>query len=157
MYVIDLGAKEKLVNIGKLKRYIKSRYSPAHLNAEAHEFQPNTSSTAPETEKRASDRRDRDGMEVEFIYPQVRPGSGHRDQATDDQATDDWVMIDLPVPPHANHPVSPQAETPHSDPPVPPEIDPADSVPPAPRRNPPRSRLTPNFLNILGAAAKSYD
>ena len=125
MYVIDLGAKEKLVNIGKLKRYTKSRYSPEHLNAEAPEFQPNTSSTAQETEKRAADRRDRDGMKVEFIYPQVRPGSGHRDNTVSQPetlSTDDWVMVDLPVPPHANPPVSPQAETPHSDPPVPPEI-----------------------------------
>ena len=108
LYVIDLGAKEKLVNIGKLKRYIKSCYSPAHLNAEAPEFRPNTSSTAQETEKRVTDRHDREGMEVEFISPQVRPGSGHRDNTVSQPetlSTDDWVMLDLPVPPHANPPV----------------------------------------------------
>ena len=32
LYVIDLGSREKLVNISKLKPYLKNKYSPTHLN-----------------------------------------------------------------------------------------------------------------------------
>ena len=42
LYVIDLGSRDKLVNISKLKPYLKNKYSPAHLNIQATEFTPRT-------------------------------------------------------------------------------------------------------------------
>ena len=40
IHVVDLGSRDKLINISKLKMYLKSRYSPAPLNASAKEFEP---------------------------------------------------------------------------------------------------------------------
>ena len=40
LYVIDLGPRDKLVNISKLKPYVKSKYSPPHLNVHAPEYTP---------------------------------------------------------------------------------------------------------------------
>ena len=41
IHVVDLGSRDKLINISKLKRYLlKSTYSPAPLNASVKEFKP---------------------------------------------------------------------------------------------------------------------
>ena len=38
LYVVDLGSRDKLMNISKLKRYVTSNHSPSHLNVGAAEY-----------------------------------------------------------------------------------------------------------------------
>ena len=74
--MVDLGPKDKLVNIAKLKPYKKSKYSPPSLNAQATEFVPVSADCTP-TSTTANDQRDqeddeRQGAQIEFENERAR-------------------------------------------------------------------------------------
>lgn len=129
LYVIDLGSKEKLVNISKLKPYVKSKYSPSHLNVHAPEYTPQVSTKVTGEDK---NNEERDGAEIEIITPLDQVEITAADNLEDDVVPaphipdtrdDDWELIDLP------------------------DADPVDTqaAPVQQRRYPVRNRRPPNF------------
>ena len=76
LYVVDLGPRDKLMNISKLKPYQNSKYSPPSLNALATTFVPQsadctTTAVTADPPQNQEDFDDRQGAEIEFEKERV--------------------------------------------------------------------------------------
>ena len=162
LYVVDLGSRDKLMNISKLKPYQKSKYSPPSLNALATTFVPQsadctTTAVTADPPQNQEDIDDRQGAEIEFekervteCQTQARSGGEatetHQNiQGIPDTSAEvmenhtsnidnDWEIVEI------SPPTEPQ-ET--------------ELVEETGRRT--RARKPTNFLNIAGFGSKSYD
>ena len=61
--MIDLGLRDKLVNISKLKPYVKNKYSPSHLNVQAPTSIPKSADFTSASEE--GEDNPRQGIEIE--------------------------------------------------------------------------------------------
>jgi hypothetical protein len=165
LYVLELeNGRDKVFNISKLKRYVKSKFSP-QLNPEAQQFTPNETPTAQPGNTSAEDTENPPGLiEVEFEPMNSRLDSAdtlggaspEADIATDNQphhtdvAHSDWELVEhedtqQPV-------VGDQEESRVTHPPE------ADPIEPQGNRSryPQRSRTATNPLQMLWKG-KSYN
>ena len=161
LYIIDLGSRDKLVNISKLKPYTKSKYSPPHLNVNAPLFSPksvDSSNVVPDNRKDSENDEERQGVEIEFDC------TGHKfspsttevaETNQHEQGIPDTVVNTTTPPEHVAEDDGWQLVQPEISPP----IDPVDAPSMPNRRNPVRERRPTNFLNISGFTrrSKSYN
>ena len=157
LYVIDLGSRDKLVNISKLKPYVKNKYSPSYLNVEAPEFTPKTAdSTTVTVDSQRDENRDseREGAEIEIEYTEQKSTPSIIVDAEtpqlDQGIPDTVVQTDL-------QPDSVAEENGWQLIEVTPPVDAVDAEPSQTRRNPMRERKPTHFFNITGLGRKSYD
>ena len=157
LYVIDLGSRDKLVNISKLKPYVKNKYSPSYLNVEAPEFAPKTAdSTTVTVDSQRDENRDseREGAEIEIEYTEQKSTPSIIVDAEtpqlDQGIPDTVVQTDL-------QPDSVAEENGWQLIEVTPPVDAVDAEPSQTRRNPMRERKPTHFFNITGLGRKSYD
>ena len=163
LYVVDLGSRDKLMNVSKLKKYVKSKHSPPQLNVSAPEFRP-AKGVDNTTNKGDSDTHTvqiRDGMELDIVTEQ--DGRGHADSGTititdtpADHTIQDTGQTNLQPAQQLQDPVVLTEQNFQQDNEdeefeiiTPPDVDPSDSAPPPPRRNPSRARNQPKFLQLF--------
>ena len=168
LYVVDLGSRDKLMNISKLKRYVTSKYSPSHLNVSAAEFKPaegaDSAQTSGNEATQSTEQVERDGMELEVLaepdntaHVAVTGGETPADQTVRETVQPNFQ----PAPQSQEQGVateqdfSENAEEQEVEIVTPPVIDPADTAPAPPRRNPARTRNRPKFLQLF-RGTKSY-
>ena len=165
LYVVDLGSRDKLVNISKLKRYVKSRYSLSQLNANASQFEPtedvNNTSVTGKQDSRSREQTERHGMEVEIVPETAQSEIQHMEDSTTTthQATEDTEQCS-PQPADCQDDPTEQDNAEEMDDSgfeivAPPEVDPFEASTAPPRRNPTRARNAPNFLQLF-RGTKSY-
>ena len=184
LYVIDLGPENKLVNISKLKPYVKSKYSPQPLNPEAQLFIP-PSTVTPDVTTRDETAQERDGAEIAFLPPpeqDQRKDTTHRTPANPNSPPSPSPPTPIPSPPSSSPSPPPSPPTRSSDP----STSPTPSEPPSPsspnqlpaddwvmideedpidpgtpptqqRRYPTRNRRATSPLTVLGGGPQSYD
>ena len=151
LYVIELeDGKEKVVNVSKLKKYTRSKFSPP-LSADAAPFCPNPpNNPSPSNTSTAEQERRPEIMEAEYqpATCQLDPaGDTHLVTQTPD---DDWVLLDYPTPidtPEISDDLPPDVI-------VPPNPDPA-GPPTVNNRYPRRNRVTRNPMQLIWGG-KSY-
>lgn len=160
LYVVELdNGTEKVVNISKLKRYTRSKYSP-QLNPKAQEFAPATDETpAPPTSNSPDEHPDPGTIEVDFTPVNCRQEPGteatetlNSEVETQNQAQeDDWIVVEEDT---TEDPVEEEQEVTTAV--NPPDPDPTGPQTEAERRYPSRSRTRRNPLQLLWGT-RSYE
>ena len=168
LYVIDLGSRDKLVNISKLKPYVKSKYSPPHLNVNAPNFTPRSADSTNVNNQRVDEEEEseeRQGVEIEVectghdlpLDTTVNVETQHRNQGIPESEACTTARPE-DVAEYSGQQQQVQAE-PEVTIPITPPTDLVDTSPPVSRRNPPRERKTTKLFNIsrFGRKSKTYN